>query len=516
MDHDTRHYDAIIVGGGHNGLTCAAYLARAGKKVLLLEAREQLGGLCAAETFHIRKDLPFIIPGLHHETHTFSRKVASDLGLARHGLKRSAHDPILVVEPSGRRFNLNGATLEGAETLTVGHARWRSMITELAPYLARVTENAAPNLHPRSNGELLHLALSGLRLRSLGIQRMVELMRVTPMSVMDWMDEYLDDRGVAEAIAAPSLVGSFHGPWSSGTAFNLLLTEALRDAAVLGGPAAITDALAQACLALGAEVHTNRPVVRIEVVDGRATGVALESGERISAKRVLSALDPRKTMLDMIEPGALPLAVEEAYANVRCRGTLSKVHIAMHGAFNVGDESPDRLRLTTGGLESLERAFDAAKYGECSELPYLDIRVGRASDRPHREQGDAPPGCVSLSVMVGYTPYDLRGGWTEEARKALLDRVIARIDEVVPGIKSRILASELLTPVDIEERYGATEGQILHAEPALDQMLAMRPTLASARHATPVSGLYFCGSGAAPLGGVTGLPGMLAAKAAGG
>jgi phytoene dehydrogenase-like protein len=505
LDHDTSHYDVIVIGAGHNGLTCAAYLAKAGKKVLVLERRDHTGGLCAAAPFTAGKAGMFDMPGIHHETHTLSAIVVEDLDLAEHGLKRDRNEAILVVEPDGRSYQLVGDQLEGGEALSVGYGPWRSFVSSLAPYLKQITERAAPALHPESAADYLKLGLSGLRLRKLGSERMIDLMRVAPMSVMDWMDEYFDDRGVAEAIAAPALVGNFHGPWSAGTAFNLLLTEALRLGSVVGGPPAISHALEQACLQFGAEVHTGRPVAHIVVTDGVATGVELESGELIDADCIASACDPRTTLLDMIEPGALPLKVEQEFGNVRCRGTLSKVHIGLSGAFQIGDDTPSRVRLTTGGLENLERAFDAVKYGEMSEHPFLDIKVLRHPDTKRDS--------CALSVLVAYTPHDLNGGWTDAARQTLLDRVIAQIEPHALGLRARITGTEVLTPTDLESRFGVCEGQILHAEPALDQMLAMRPTINSSRHATPVSGLYLCGSGAAPLGGVTGLPGMLAAKA---
>ncbi len=496
------HYDFIVIGAGHNGLVCAAKLAATGSKVLVVERRDIPGGLCTGEEFHSG----FTVPGFFHDTHGLSSQVVNELKLEQFGLKRQVAAPIHVMRPHGQSFSITAAGLSGASNDDVSaYQDWKSLVDSMRAIIHGIAHRAPPVMHPESTKDFFKLALTGLKLRALGKRRMVELLRITPMCIADWLNEFFPDRKVSEAIAAPSLLGSFLGPWSAGTAFNLLLTECLRDQEVVGGPAALTDVLVRACESAGVSIRLNAAVDQVIIERGHVNGVTLTGGEKIAAKTIVAAMDPKSLFLNLIEPRQLDVNIEKQACAIRTRGTLAKINLGFRGETGV-DGNPSRIRLCTGDIDTLEKAFDAVKYGRFSETPLLDISIPSV-----HTPSLAPAGHHVLSVLVGYAPYELREGWSESTRHALAENVIDRIEKFVPGFRERIVCQEILVPPDIENRYGVHQGQVRHVEPALDQLLGMRPTISLAGYNTPVAGLHLCGSGSHPGGGVTGLPGLIAA-----
>jgi phytoene dehydrogenase-like protein len=331
------------------------------------------------------------------------------------------------------------------------------------------------------------------------------------MCVADFLNEQFATPLLVEGLAAPAVVGTFAGPWSAGTNTNLLLLEAAPARHVAGGPAALVTALERAARAAGAEIRTGAEVARIRVEGGRAVGVALVSGEEIDAAMVVATVDPKRAFLHLIAPGTLPIRIEEEFSRIRMRGTAAKLHLALSGPLELAarpGETFESIRIGGGHVDDLERAFDAAKYRTVSARPHLEIRVPTVADSDL-----APPGHHVVSILASYAPHDVDGGWSEERRAALLESVLSTLEQHAPQVRELILAHELLTPADLESRYALTGGQLHHGEPALDQMLVLRPAPSAARYATSVPGLYLGGSGSHAGGGLTCTAGWLAAGA---
>jgi phytoene dehydrogenase-like protein len=346
-------------------------------------------------------------------------------------------------------------------------------------------------------------------LMSFGRRELPGLLRIPPMCVADWLDEWFESDLLKSGLAHAALVGTWAGPWSPGTAANLLLLECTTRRSVVGGAAAVATALERAARELGVEIRTGAEVSRIRLENGAVAAVVLSGGEEISTRRVASALDPRTTFLRLIEPGLLPLRFEHRIGVVRARGTTAKVHLALDRRLELAARPGTRIsRARTGGhLDDLERAFDAVKYGGVSERPLLDIFIPTVACPE-----TAPEGGDVASILVHFAAFDLAGGWTASARERLGDAVAAELERLAPGVSKSIVAREVLTPADIAQRYGIEGGHIHHVEPSLDQ-LVMRPTLETMRFAAPVPGLFLCGAGSHPGGGVSCGPGALAAQA---
>jgi phytoene dehydrogenase-like protein len=329
------------------------------------------------------------------------------------------------------------------------------------------------------------------------------------MCVADWMNEWFQTDLLKAGLAHGAVIGLWAGPWSPGTAANLLLAECASGRAVKGGAPALAFALERAARHHGVEIRTGSRVASLSISGGAVTGVVLDSGEALEAGAVAASCDPRTLFLDLVPVGGLPMRFEHRARVIRARGTTSVVHLALdrHLEFAARPGARVERARTASTLDDLERAFDPVKYGQAAESPVLDVLVPSVSSAEM-----APDGRDTVSLMVHFTPHALTGGWTDAARERLGDTAVAALERIAPGVSGAVIAREVLSPADIEARYGASGGHIHHVEHALDQ-LVIRPTLETMRYATPLANLYLCGSGSHPGGGVTCAPGALGAAA---
>jgi phytoene dehydrogenase-like protein len=384
--------------------------------------------------------------------------------------------------------------------------------------VAPLLESTPPDLTDPAAGELWNLLKTGRRFRHLGRTDGFTLLRWTPMAVADLVAEWFSTDLLQAAVASRGIAGTAMGPWSGGTGAVLLLNAAHDPlpagsaVTVRGGPGTLSSAMADAAREAGAEIRTSSPVARVIVRDGRASGVVLGSGEEIAARAVVSGADPRRTLLDLVDPGELEPAFLVKIRNYRCPGVVAKVNLAVSAlpAFS-GVTSPADLggRLHIGpDIDYLERAFDASKYGRISPAPYLDVMIPSLHD-----PSLAPTGHHVLSVYVQYAPYRLANGLEWETQRESLARVVMdTLDRYAPGIERLVVHRQVITPVDLERTYGFTGGHVFHGEPSLDQLYATRPVLGCAQYATPIAGLFLCGAGTHPGGGITGASGQNAAR----
>jgi phytoene dehydrogenase-like protein len=330
------------------------------------------------------------------------------------------------------------------------------------------------------------------------------------MCVADWLGETFGTEALRVALALPGVAGTWTGPWSAGTAGLLLLDLARRGRAVSGGPAAITDVVARAARNAGAECRIQTTVRRIRLEGGRVAGVELADGEVLSAPTVVATCTPRRTFGELLGPREIPDRLARRIAAFRSRGTTAKVHLALDAPLVFAgrpDERPERLVLAES-IDGIERSFDNVKYGELPAVPTLDVWIPTLDDPTL-----APSGGHVASILVHFVPHALRAGWSADTREQLRERVLSTLSRYAPDVEQHVVGCEVLTPADIEQRYGLTGGQIHHGEHALDQLLHLRPTPECSRYATPIEGLYLGGSGSHPGGGISGAPGRLAARA---
>ena len=493
----------IIIGGGHNGLTAAAYLAKAGRKVRLFEAADTLGGLARSETFHEG----FATAGLLHDASAVRPWVISALGLQKHGLKTAAGPTRFTSSaPDAAPLYMEGATLTGAVSPSDQErfGAFTAFIDRLRAPLMRILDHPPPD----PLGPLLPLIGPLLGIRRLGGRDMTELMRIPPMASADWMrDAFANDR-LGAAVAQRGLVGSWAGPWSPWTSAALLFDLCASGNDLVGGPAALVDALTAAAKAFGAEINTGRAVAKILTDLDGVSGIELADGERIEGRIVASTCDPRRTFLQLVGRRALTADFARSVKNVRMRGTTAKLDLAIQGRLEDSEGAPVQRLQTGRSLNDLEKSFDPIKYNQMSEVPALDVRA-----MGPEQGGRCPSGHQVVSVLVHYAPYALQGGWTETARETLTQRTLTALRAACPGVADQILGHRLTTPLDMENRYGLTEGHVFHGEHAPDQLMSLRPTVETGRYTTPIGGLFLCGSGSHPGGGITCAPGALGAAA---
>jgi phytoene dehydrogenase-like protein len=495
---------AIVIGGGPNGLTAAAMLGKHGVSVTLFEARDRLGGLCAPRAFGDGHR----IPGLIHDTRGVREGIADVLDLARHGLKRR-RKPTRVCAPSsdGDPIWLEAGTIDGAVTAEdkKAHRKLQRFVDRVGPVL-RDMMNRPP---PDPAGEVLPLLRTGLRVRRLGSKDMMELLRVAPMCVADWMrDTYASER-LRAALALPAVMGDYAGVWSAGTAANLLFAEACENREVTGGPAALAAALQRCAEANDVTLETQTRVTRVVTEKGVARAVVVDGEER-SADIIVSTIDPKTTLLDLVGEHCLPVALADDIVDFRARGTTAKLHLALSAPLTLEDGTELEALRTGETLDDIERAFDPIKYGDYARKPVVDAWVPSMADPTLAPE----EGHHVLTALVHAAPFEPKGGWNEDKRMRLKDAAIAAIADHCPSLSDDIVADELLTPADIADEYGIAEGNVFHGERALDQILFMRPSVDCASYATPIRNLYLGGAGSHPAGPVSCAQGMLAAREA--
>ncbi|MHB8485622.1 MAG: phytoene desaturase family protein [Candidatus Acidiferrales bacterium] len=525
----SKSYDAIIIGGGHNGLVNAAYLARAGKKVLVLERRYVLGGAAVTEE---------IIPGFKFSVCSYvvsllRPEIIRDLDLPRHGLEILPLDGTFTPMPSGdylwrvndhsqTRRELVRHSRRDAEAYDEFGKQMLQMCRFVKPLLGMVPPDPT-SLHPAGLKKLMFLAK---RFQALAAEDKYNLVQLMTMSAADFLDQWFETDVLKATMSASGIIGTFLGVRSPGTAYVLLhhymgeIDGAFRAWGFSrGGTGAISNAIADAAREAGAEIRTEAAVAQIIMRAGRATGVVLETGEEIEAKIVSSSVDPNLTFLKMMDPRGLPDEFVEEVRRYKYRGSSGKVNLALDalpeftclpaGAGLPSNGSNRHLRgaiSISPSVEYMERAYDQAKYGEFSHHPYIDIVIPSLTD-----PSVAPPGKHVMSCFVQYAPYKLKNGNWPARREEFGDAVINAIAEFAPNLKNIIIGRQVLTPYDIEEQIGLTEGNIFQGELSLEQLFFLRPVAGWARYRTPVENLYMCGSATHPGGGIMGAPGRLAA-----
>ena len=502
-------YDCIVVGAGHNGLVCAATLARSGRSVLVLEAQAQVGGAALTREFAPG----FQVSACAHIVHQLRAEVVRDLELEAHGLKWAARAmPTTALGSDGARLRV-GEESSGpdAAAFKAYSAQMQRFAQALAPVMSRVP----PRLGTSDWKDYAALARLGWRIRRLGRGDMRELPRIGGMNAYDLLEEHFEDPLLKGALGFDAVLGTNFGPRSPGTVLTLLYRLAAQAAAggglsqPVGGVGALCEALARSATAHGAEIRARSPVKRILVEADRAAGVELESGERIAAATVISSADPKTTFLQLLGTAELDTGFVRRVTHLRSRGLAAKLHLALDRApiFSGAAESDLRGRLLVSpSLEYLERAFNHSKYGEYSSAPAIEITVPTLND-----PSLAPPGQHVLSALVQYVPYALKDGWLDE-RERFTSLCVSLLERYAPGLSNSVVAVELLTPADIEQEFRISGGHWHHGDLAFDQFFMVRPVPGAAQHATPVPGLYLCGAGCHPGGGVIGTAGLNAAR----
>lgn len=517
--------DSLIIGGGHNGLVTAFYLAKAGRKPLVLERRPIVGGCATSEDFAPG----FRAPMLAHTLGPLRPSIVRDMQLERRGVSFVRPDPrLLAPADDGRMLAFTNDPRTTAESIAKFSAKDAAKYPEFCASLRKVSgflqgllDMTPPSIDAPSKSEMWELLKTGRKFRSLGRRESFALLRWGPMAVADLVGEWFETDVLRAAIAAPGIFGTFMGPWSAGTGAVLLLAAANdpqpggTSVSAVVGLGHVTHAMAEAAREAGAEIRTGVDVARITVRDGAVSGVVLADGTEISASAIVSGVDPKRTFLGLVDPVELEPGFLTRIRNYRVPGTAAKVNFALSslpafkGLDGTDAASALRGRVHIGpGIDYLERAFDASKYGEISQQPYLDVTFPTVSD-----PSMAPAGRHVMSVYMQYAPFSLRGGASWETQRGTLASTVLRTLEThAPGISGLVEHQQIITPVDLEYTFGLTGGQIFHGELALDQLFTMRPTLGWGQYRTPIRNLFLCGSGTHPGNGLTGGSGQNAAR----
>jgi phytoene dehydrogenase-like protein len=499
-------YDSIIIGAGHNGLVCAAYLAKDGQRVIVLEASDDLGGLAANREFH---------PGFHtsvaHSVSHFPQQIADDLKLSSQGFEPSAKPmPTVGLGNGGNHVVIDGDAVTGAgDDDAASYQSYSRSLQRFAKALRPFWLKTMPRIGNTGLSDMLTLGRLGLNIRMLGKTDMQELLRIASLPARDLMDEHFDNELLKAALSWDGLVGAKLAPRSPNSA---VLTMLYRMSGESGSAKGLVESLIAAAKAAGAEIRNNAIVDRI-LIDGSedgliATGVQLSDGEKIEADRIVSATDPKRTFLNMVGVEHLDIGFTNRIRRLRCDGYVAKLHLALSDVPKFeGLQRPNGRMIIASDMDAIEFAFDNAKYGELPDNPVMEIVVPSLQDASL-----APDGKHVLSAHVMYVPYQLKGGWTDAARQQICDRAIDTLAKYAPNIREQILHKEFLTPADLERDYRVTGGHWHHTEMAMDQMLMMRPTHEAAQYSTPIPGLFLCSAGCHPGGGLMGAAGHNAAR----
>ena len=514
-------YDAIVIGGGHNGLVTAAYLARAGRRTLVLEKRPLVGGAAVTEE---------VFPGFKFSVFSYvvsllRPEIIRELDLPKHGLQILPLESTVTpldngdylagwADPDETREELRRHSPKDADAMAIFGQLMHHMAMAVKPILGMIPPDPT-SLSPRDLAGMLKL---GKHFHGLGPEKFHALHKLMTMSSADYLDEWFTFDALKATKSASGIIGTFLGPRSPGTAYVLLhhymgeIDGAFRAWGFQkGGTGGISESIASSARALGATIRTDAAVTQVIVKNGRATGVALSSGEEIPANLVISGLDPRLTFTRLIDPKALPEDLVEGIRRFKFRGSSGKVNLALSGLPDLtclpgkGPHLRGAISISPS-IDYIERAYDDAKYGEFSRHPYMDVVIPSMID-----PGMAPPGKHVMSIFVQYAPFNLNGGWTDAKREAFGDAVVGTLARYAPNLPSLILHRQVLTPDDMERITGLSEGNIFQGELALQQLFFLRPVPHWAKYRTPIEGYWQCGAGTHPGGGIMGASGRLAA-----
>jgi phytoene dehydrogenase-like protein len=505
----------VVIGAGHNGLVCASYLARAGRKVLVLEASARVGGAAVTREFAPG----FRVSAVAHLLHLLDPMVAKDLNLSSHGLSLaraqlrtvalSENGPALIFDDA----ELISGSLSAADRGAL--AEYQRRMKKFAAVIARQHGRVPPRLAFGDWQNALPAVALALDIRRLGRNDMREFLRVAAMNTFDVLEETFESAALKGALALDGVLGTRLGPRSGNTVYSQLYRmsgtikgRAGAMAQPLGGLGAFSEALATAARSAGVEIRTASEVAALAVTNGRVSGVRLQSGEEIASDCVVSSADPKNTLLKLLGARHLEAEFARRVHHLRSLGTAAKLHLALSGAPQFSGLPPgytgERMVIAPT-MDYIEQAFNPAKYAHYSEQPVLEITLPSIHD-----PGLAPAGQHVLSAIVQYAPYDLVGGWDGQ-RERYRELILNVLERYAPGLKSQVIASELLTPLDIEREYRISGGHWHHGELTLDQFMMLRPVPGAAQYAMPVPGLYMCGAGCHPGGGVMGSAGRNAA-----
>jgi phytoene dehydrogenase-like protein len=504
----TDKYDAIVIGAGHNGLVCSAILAKAGKRVLVLEANDQVGGAAVTREFADG----YSASACAHLLYQLQPAVQKELGIRP---KLSADDmESIVLAEDGNHVRYSGGEVSGvSDDDAQSYGAFHKRMARFADLLQTYLNKAPPRLGTKTKKDVLTLAQLGFDLRRLGKTEMRAFLRLIGMNMHDELTERFDNPLLKGGLSLDSVLGTHLGPRSPNTIMTYLYRLAGshgRLSSPTGGMGSVSDELAHIARGAGVTIRTSMPVKRIVLKNGAAVGVETTGGDTFEGATIVSNVDPKRTIMDLVGARNVETGFTRRIRHLRCRGNAAKLHLALDGLPQIdGLQKKDFANRMLIAVDEhyVERAFNPAKYGKSSTEPVMEITFPS-----FRDDSLAPTGKHVLSAIVQYAPYDLNGGWDDAAKSAFLDTSVKTLSKYAPDIESRITASELLTPADIEEQFNITGGHWHHGELTLDQFMFVRPVCSAAQYAMPIDGLYLCGAGAHPGGGVSGAAGRNAAK----
>jgi phytoene dehydrogenase-like protein len=508
-------YDTLLLGSSPNALTAAAYLAKAGKRVLVLEPSAYIGGATATTQFAdgFQADLGLISGRLDPD-------IVHDLQLHQHGLEVIERDTITSLLPDHRSFTLPVDREAAAEVIggyapsdAARYGHFMKLLDLASDLLRTAYAMTPPQAHHPSSAEALQLAALAGQLRGYGRREMTEVMRLLVMSARDLLDEWFEDVALKGLLGSVGVRGLMQGPYASGTTFNLLHHLTLGDgyfrATAKGGVGAISRALAAAAQANGAELRANTGILHVVVTDGVATGVRLDTGELIPATQVISDYDARHTFTQLVAPPELEPEFNRAVQHIRYNGAVARVNLALRElpsftgiGYPLGEEALRGTLVIAPGLMQLEKAFDRAKYDDVSEQPYLEVSIPSLADATL-----APAGQHVMSIWLQYAPYR-----SNVDSQRVCELVLARLSEYAPNLRSLVLHAQVMMPRDFERRFYLSEGHLYGGEISLTQAFFLRPLPGFAQYRTPIEQLYLCGAATHPGGSVSGLAGRNAAS----